>query len=282
LRLLSFAKINLGLRVLGKRTDGFHEIETVFQQISLYDEMEITLGEAGIELWCDSPDCPSDHTNLAYRAAVLLQRTASDGCRIKITKKIPVGAGLGGGSSNGATALLGLNRLWKMNVPVEGLLQRASRLGSDVPFFISGGTMLGRGRGELLTPIHTALSYWGVLVSPPLHISSGWAYQNSNFSLTKSIKKSKLNGFTRNFDNVETWQKELKNDLEPVVFHHYPVCHEIVKKMLDSGAFFSRMSGSGSTVFGLFKTRDAAQRASLNFERLYRVHLFEPVYSKNY
>lgn len=277
----SYAKINLGLRVLGRRTDGFHEIETIFQQISLKDDLEIELidRDRDIEIKTIPPVCPDNETNLAFRAAKILQGTMNRrlGCRIVIRKNIPIGAGLGGGSSNAAATLTAMNELLKAGLNRKKLTELASRLGSDVPFFILGGTALGEGRGEKLTPLKSMPVYTGLLISPPLHISSAWAYQNSNFSLTKTFKKSKLRSFTRISSQTEKWRHFLRNDLEDVVFHKYPYLKEVVDRLYDLGAFHARMSGSGSSLFGLFESGEVATTAGTFFKKEFDTFLFEPV-----
>ena len=177
--LTSCAKVNLGLRILSKRTDGFHDIETILQAIDLCDRIEIAgCPEPAIEVRCDHPEVPSGPENLAHQAARLMQKelSAKGGCRIIIRKKIPPAAGLGGGSSNAAAVLIGLNRLWKMPLSDHKLARMAARLGSDVPFFLQGGTVLARGRGEVLTPLKMQADFHLVVVKPDLSISTAWAY----------------------------------------------------------------------------------------------------------
>ncbi len=280
MRQFSFAKINLGLRVLGKRSDGFHEIETVFQTISLKDEIEFFPVKDGIKLTCDSPDCPSDETNLIFKAATLLkkQTNTSKGCHIFLKKEIPVGAGLGGGSSNAATALVALNKIWNTGLTINDLAILASQLGSDVPFFLYGGIALGKGRGEKLTHINSAPDYWGLLVCPNLQIFSKWAYQQFNFNLTKSFKRSKFSVLTRNFPEFELWNSFLVNDFENIVFNSYPELHSILTGLNHNDAFYARMSGSGSTLYGLFKNGEKARAAQNYFQKSFQTYIFQPVY----
>jgi len=263
LKVSSYAKINIGLRILGKRPDGYHEIETIFQQISLKDEIEITSLQDDIVLECTDQNCPRDYSNLAYKAARLLKDEIhkSVGCSIKLFKRIPIGAGLGGGSSNAATVLKALNELWDVHLPQDELVRIAEKIGSDVPFFIYGGTCIGQGRGEILTPIEPPGNIWGVLVCPPFGISSKWAYQSSNFSLTKMQKKGKFRSFGNIFPQLEVWKDVFTNDLEPVVFAKYPIIRSFVERFYELGAFFSQMSGSGSSSFGLFTEQEGAEQA---------------------
>ncbi len=280
LRQFSFAKINLGLRILGKRKDGFHEIETVFQTISLKDEIDFCPINNDIKLTSDSPFCPSDQTNLVFKAASLLKQhtKTSKGCHIILKKKIPVGAGLGGGSSNAATTLVALNKIWNTQLTTKELNKLAVHLGSDVPFFIYGGIALGKGKGEKLTQINTLADYWGVLVCPNLQILSKWAYQQLNFNLTKSFKRSKFSVLTRNFPEINIWDSLLVNDFENIVFNVYPELRTILKDLKNYDAFYARMSGSGSTIFGLFETAELAQAAQKYFQKSSRSFIFKPVY----
>ncbi|MBN2412307.1 4-(cytidine 5'-diphospho)-2-C-methyl-D-erythritol kinase [candidate division KSB1 bacterium] len=279
-RQFSFAKINLGLRILGKRNDGFHEIETVFQTINLKDEIEFCPVDNELKLTSDSSFCPSGQTNLVFKAATLLKKhtNTSKGCHIILKKKIPVGAGLGGGSSNAATTLVALNKIWNTGLTIKELKNLASQLGSDVPFFLYGGIALGNGRGEKLTQINSAPDYWGVLVCPNLQILSKWAYQQFNFNLTKSFKRSKFSVLTRNFPEFEIWNSLLVNDFENIVFNSYPELRTILNDLNQNGAFYARMSGSGSTLFGLFEKREMAQTAQNYFQKSFQTFVFQPVY----
>ena len=280
MRQYSYAKINLGLRILGKRKDGFHEIETVFQTISLKDEIEIRPLHNYIKLTTNSLFCPSDQTNLVYKAASLLKRHSktTKGCHIFLKKKIPVGAGLGGGSSNAATTLVALNNIWNTQLSIKEQKKLAAQLGSDVPFFINGGIALGQGRGEKLTPINTFPDYWGVLVCPNLQILSKWAYQQLNFNLTKSFKRSKFSVLTGNFPKPDDWNSLLVNDFENIVFNAHPELRTILKDLNQHGAFYARMSGSGSTIFGLYEKEDSAHAAHNYFQKSYGSFIFKPVY----
>ncbi len=275
----SHAKINLGLHVLGKRPDGYHEIETIFQEISLKDEIEIVLTEGGITIECRPAVCPENSDNLAFQAAQLLQQRAksTSGCHIVIHKRIPIGAGLGGGSSNAATTLKALNQMWNLGLTEQILEGLGASLGSDVPFFVKGGTALGTGRGEKLSPVRLSAQYWGVLVCPHFSVSTKWAYQSANFSLTKTAKSSKFFRFLENLDNLGMWKKLLPNDLETVVFSCYPTLRTIVDKLYELGAFYARMSGSGSSLLGLFLSLEEAQKAESTFHGRAKVFVFRPM-----
>ena len=275
----SYAKINIGLKILNKRNDGFHELETIFQQIDLKDDIEIKVVDNTIELTCEPVICPQDKRNLAYQAAQKLKDNIATklGCKIHINKRIPVGAGLGGGSSNAAITLTALNQLWDAKLTRKELATLAADIGSDVPFFIYGGTAFGAGRGELITPITHATDFFGVLVCPDFSISTKWAYQQLNFSLTKTRKKSNFHSIFQNFLNTGTWKKELVNDLESVVFEKYPILENIISSLYEFGAFFSQMSGSGSSIFGLFSSLQEASLAREELEKKFKTFLFQPI-----
>ena len=265
---------------MGKRSDGFHEIETLFQSISVYDYLFIEPDENDTSFTTDADWCPHDDSNLVVRAATLLKEVTgiSAGCKIHLEKHIPAGAGLGGGSSNAGTTLVALNTLWNTRLSGDDLGQLGAKLGSDVPFFIRGGTALGTGRGEILTPVTIHTAYWGILLCPSVHISTPWAYQQMNFSLTKSFKNSKFSVFTSRAVPAREWPELLTNDFEPIFFKAHPELASIPTDLIQAGAFFAGMSGSGSSIYGLFDTESAAKKAIADFSRQYnRVFLFQPV-----
>jgi len=269
LSLTSCAKVNLGLRVLSKRPDGFHEIASILQAVDLCDAVEISARpEADIEVLCDHPEVPSGPDNLAYRAARLAQKegAAQQGCRIMIRKRIPPAAGLGGGSSNAATVLIGLNHLWQLSLSDNQLVRMAARLGSDVPFFLHGGTMLARGRGEELTPLRMRADFHLVVVKPNLSISTAWAYDRAKIPLTSNSKIVKLKGLKeiRSLDQVLPL---LDNDLERAVGDEYPLIGEIKSDLVSKGAIAAAMSGSGSAVYGIVEDREAAERLAQRMRR---------------
>ncbi|HNW59322.1 MAG TPA: 4-(cytidine 5'-diphospho)-2-C-methyl-D-erythritol kinase [bacterium] len=275
----AYAKINLGLRILGRREDGYHELETIFQQISVRDVLTVAAQPDGIVVGCSDPAIPVDEGNLAWRAAALLRQRAgvTRGCNIQIQKNIPVGAGLGGGSSDAATTLMALNRIWELHWPLPQLMPLAAELGSDVPFFLLGGSALGRGRGEILTPLQIPQEWWGVLLYPNLPISTRWVYENATFNLTKSLKNSKFYSLTSFAERLSDWDLHLANDLEPVVFNRYPHLMELVEGFRRKGAFYARMSGSGSALFGLFLDKSDALNALAGTRQEHTTFLFHPI-----
>ena len=276
----SFAKINIGLDIVNKRPDGFHEIETIFQEISLHDKLTFQHDE-NINLKCDDPRCPTNETNLVFKAAQALKTIngRQSGATIRINKNIPMGGGLGGGSSNAACAINSLSMLWNIPLSTDDKINIGARLGSDVPFFITGGTAFGKGRGEILESISIFSNYWGVLVTPGVSVSTKWAFSSLNFSLTKSLKKSNFGTFFHRSIDLEFWQTALKNNLEPVVFGAYPEFLNIKRLLYRHGAFYAQMSGSGSSLFGLYETKDGALKAQQAIT-CYKTFLFKPVTKK--
>jgi 4-diphosphocytidyl-2-C-methyl-D-erythritol kinase len=255
------AKINWFLSILDKRADGYHEIISAMQCVDLFDVLSFDESE-DIRLISEL-DIPPDE-NLVYKAAVLLKNFSSieAGARITLHKNIPLAAGLGGGSSDAAAALIGLDRLWKLNLPAETLMSLASGIGSDVPFFLSGKLSLVRGRGELVTDLKTETSAVVLLVKPDIPVSTAWAYNSFQTRLTKKTVDIKLFCQALRNGNYDYLRNSAFNDLEDVVFRKYPVIGEIKNALLQNGALFSLMSGSGSAVFGIFQTTEEAVSAS--------------------
>ncbi|MEQ1764645.1 MAG: 4-(cytidine 5'-diphospho)-2-C-methyl-D-erythritol kinase [Pyrinomonadaceae bacterium] len=255
----SFAKINLHLRVLGKRDDGFHEIFTVFQTISLADELSFEPAEV-FELICDDPAVPTDEVNLIVRAAMALK--PNGGARISLIKRIPMGGGLGGGSSNAATALIGLNRLWQLGLNTGQLGSVGAEIGSDVPFFLSGGTGLGIGRGTDIEAIPDFDARPMVLVNPDLHVSTASAYASLR---AENLTNSDLNRILRvcrsEAESPDFLRSALLNDFEPVVFAEFPEIGRANQRLIELGASRALMSGSGSSVFGIFDKEETRQTA---------------------
>jgi 4-diphosphocytidyl-2-C-methyl-D-erythritol kinase len=267
----AYAKINLGLHILGKRPDGYHELETFFLQIDWADRLvfEKTLG-SHIELTCSQADIPADESNLCFRAYQSICEAARRqlGVRLHLEKHIPAGAGLGGGSSDAAVTLMALNRLFELNLSNDTLYQLATPLGSDVPFFLTGGLCLGRGRGEILAPLAMLPDLWVLLVTPPVVVSTAWAYQNYNkLGLTNKQKCRKLPSSSIGQLTDDDLVAVCQNDLEAAVFEKHEKLGLIKAQLQQSGAFVSSMTGSGSAMFGLFRTQQEAQVRKHFFER---------------
>ena len=262
------AKINLGLHIHKKRDDGFHELETLFQMVALFDEVELEETEGNIELFCDTPGIPNDKTNLVVKAARLLQNLFPGKCggvKIKLKKNIPSGAGLGGGSGNAAGVLLALNVLWNLKIPRDDLISMASELGSDVPFFLMSPCAIGTGKGEVLQPVESPISFYILMIYPGFPISTPWVYGNLKLKLTKSENNiSILKNYIMRSEFAQLGAA-LYNDLEPVVFKRYPGILKMKNELLNSGAEGALLSGSGSTVFGIFDNPEIAKKVLVRF-----------------
>ncbi len=256
------AKINLTLDILGKRPDGYHEVAMVMQSIGLHDTIEMEKSAAGIALTINVPWLRADEKNLAWRAAALMQQEygLSGGVNMRLTKRIPVAAGLAGGSADAAAVLRGMNRLYELGLSDAKLCELGARLGSDIPFCLLGGTMLSTGRGEVLTRLSNLPETWVVLAKPRISVSTAWAYQNYDEQ-----------GAEQHPDNARIQQeiargdrkavaKVLCNVLESVTIKRYDVISRYKTMMLEQGAMASMMSGSGPTVFGLVGSRVQANK----------------------
>ena len=263
----SYAKINWTLRVLGKREDGFHELFTVFQTISLHDTISFE-GSDVLELTCDDPNVPTDEGNLIIRAALTLQDASgtTKSARIRLEKRIPSPGGLGGGSSNAAIALVGLKRLWQLDVIDDHQLWMiAKSLGSDVPFFLHGGTAIGTRRGEVTEALDDADEQYMLVVTPDVRVSTRDAFAGvAASSLTSEAQKRNLAVCRKEAESLDLHHSVLINDLEASVFAVFPEIERVKTALIDLGAVNAAMSGSGASVFAVFdkqETRQAAQKA---------------------
>ena len=255
----SFAKINLGLEIVGKRPDGYHDIRTLFQTISLADELDFEPAPDGIlDLGGDDPAIAWDRTNLVHRAARLLQGEAgtAKGARIFVRKEIPAGRGLGGGSSNAAATLLALNGMWDLGLKAGDLARLARGLGADVPFFLKGGLCLGEDIGDRLTPLPDLAPLACLLFFPAFPIATSSIYAGVEPSLTSPGKVSKIMRFLESGDFGL-----LENDLERVILRAYPELERWKSFFREQGALLAQVSGSGSAVFGLFPDTASAEAA---------------------
>ena len=254
------AKVNYRLDVLRRRPDGYHDLRMIMQRIDLCDEITIALSDIpGIRVTCGRDGVPDGPGNIAWRAAnALLTLSGKEtGIDIAITKNIPVAAGLGGGSSDAATVLLGVNELLGLGLGIERLMEIGVTLGADVPFFVFGKTALAEGIGEVLTPIDAVPPLWLVIVNPNIPVSTAWVYQS--LRLTGERIGDNIPRF---FKDVADVAAVLANDLESVTIERYPIIGEIKERLVAAGAAGALMSGSGPTVFGLFEAEDEARRAA--------------------
>jgi len=274
------AKINLGLHIVGKRPDGYHNLISLMVPVNLCDELEFELVPKGIEIRCPNSDLPTNENNLVHRAAqVVLDASRSDiGVRIELTKNIPISAGLGGGSSDAATTLMVVNQMLGNPLKHEDLYHHAANVGADVPFFLLGRWAVAQGIGDSLTPVDNVPTLWTVLMHPHFPVSTRWAYEN--LTLTTRPNGSKFNslGSTSAEEMSVSHQKLLErqqlaiedilplliNDFEPLVFGRYPELHDLRNALLAAGARAVPMTGSGPTLVGLF-TSESKARAAYDF-----------------
>jgi len=273
LSLPSFAKINWSLEIPGKRPDGYHEVKTLLQTISLHDELHFEVSEdRAVSLSCDNPDIPTGSDNLVVRAAHLLRERFEvvQGVRVRLEKRIPINAGLGGASSNAAVTLLALNRLWEIKPGGGELLEIAAKLGADVPFFLLGGCVQATGTGTTLSPLPSApepVRQYLIVITPNAGISTAAAYHalDSRALTTKnanpilSVSQSEANsGDSQPWPSVDS----LKNDFESVIFDIEPEIRRTKEALLQAGALGALLAGSGSSVFGIFADEEDQQRAA--------------------
>ncbi|MBI3990594.1 MAG: 4-(cytidine 5'-diphospho)-2-C-methyl-D-erythritol kinase [Candidatus Omnitrophica bacterium] len=269
------AKINLYLEAVRKRPDGYHDIETIFQRVKLYDDIYLEEKESGITVDCK--EIPQEE-NLVYKAALLLQAEScfSKGARIKLIKNIPLGSGLGGGSSDAASVLLGLNSMWGLGWDRDRLISIGKKLGADVPFFVSEtGTALGSGRGDEISALENNLGGWVVLVTFPFCVSTKEVYEGLKIRLTKPPGDVKLLIDLLRSGRWEGLGLCLYNGLEEVTIRKHPEILSIKNRLIEEGATGALMSGSGPSVFGIFKEKGKAKEACEKIKGGYRVSLIE-------
>jgi len=262
------AKVNLSLRVLGVRPDGYHELQTVFQSIALWDTLSFRSHDGPFRVSCDQPGIPLDERNLVWRAAAALWAAlkrpgALTGVSVSIRKRIPAAAGLGGGSADAAATLIALQRLWHASLSPRRLHNLAALLGADVPFMLAGGTALGVGRGDLIRPLPDPPRRWVVLVRPSFGVSTEQAYQwfDHDRAPASAVAAGGAALPPRAFRQASV-AATVVNDLEPCVARRFPVIAAIGGHLRESGARAAAMSGSGSTVFGLFEQAGRARLAA--------------------
>ena len=254
----AYAKINLGLYVVEKRPDGFHNILTVFHRIDLHDTISFS-PSSDVNVESTDPAAPGGVSNLCHRAAEALREHTgvSHGVRITLEKRIPVGAGLGGGSSDAATVLLHLPQFWGIEIDSFSLHILALELGSDVPYFLGAGSAMGRGRGEILEYFPLEIPFAILLCNPNIHIATGWAF--SCITPGPPMAEDLRRVLTDGMHDPGLLRATLSNDFEPAVFSAHPAIGELKQEMLKGGAVYAAMSGSGSSVFGFFPTMDQAE-----------------------
>lgn len=280
IRVPSFAKINLGIEVVRRRSDQYHEIRTLFQTVALCDVIDFELLPApGIVLTGNDPSIPWDENNLIFRAARLLREESgsTEGVSICVDKNIPPGKGLGGGSSNAAVTLWALDRLWNLGMGKARLKDLGGRLGADVPYFLDGGLALGLGRGDICFPQPDLPSLSALVLFPDLAVQTASVYRKLRISLTLNPKDSKIIRFidTRDFSS-------LRNELEDTIFCLYPQLKENKSLIKSPESELSLVSGSGSAVFSLFSDRKKAEAAADRLGREYKTVVVDTVSKKKY
>lgn len=261
----AYAKVNIGLDVLRRRPDGYHELKMIMQTVDIFDDLTFErTREPGIRLSIEGADLPADENNLVYKAAALMmeQRQIGEGVAITVTKRIPIAAGMAGGSADAAAAMRGLNALFDMGYSAEALRELGVRLGADIPYCITGGTMLSEGIGEVLTPLSAPPECYLTVAKPNIDVSTAFVYQNLHADslpfhpdidgMVKALAAGDLKGITDRMENV----------LETVTVPMYPVIDRIKRRMRMLGAENALMSGSGPTVFGIYKERKTAEKAA--------------------
>ena len=264
IRINAMAKINLGLDVLRRRENGYHDVKMIMQTVNIYDTLEFVKTEApGIVVKVDAMELPTDENNLIYKAAKLLfeQCAVTKGVIITLTKRIPIAAGMAGGSTDAAAALVGINQLFDLQLSIQELKEIGVKIGADVPYCIEGGTALSEGIGEILTKLPDAPDCFVVVAKPEFSVSTKYVYENLHANelkyhpdidgMAEAIREGSLEGVCKRMENV----------LETVTETKYPVISELKKLLKDVGAENSLMSGSGPTVFAVFKEEEMAEKA---------------------
>lgn len=265
IRQKAYAKVNIGLDVLRRRPDGYHELKMIMQTVDIFDDLTFERErEPGIRLRVEGADLPADENNLVYKAAALMmeERQIKEGVAITVTKRIPIAAGMAGGSADAAAAMRGLNALFEMGYATETLRELGVRLGADIPYCITGGTMLSEGIGEVLTPLPAPPECYLVVAKPDMDVSTAFVYQNLRVDslpshpdidgMVEALAAGELRGITDRMGNV----------LETVTVPAYPVIDRIKTRMRELGAENALMSGSGPTVFGIYKEQETAKKAA--------------------
>jgi len=258
--MLAPAKLNLLLKITGQRVDGYHALVSVLVPVALYDKLKISKLERGLKVYWSGRELPKGQNNLVNRAAVSFFKKTGirKGAKITAIKKIPVSSGLGGGSSDAAATLKGLNQLWGNSLSSGDLERLALSLGADVPFFLLQRPSIARGIGEILQPMESFPSFWYVIVSPNLMVSTAWAYKRVKLQLTNKEIRSIVNSSKKAIFNIP---ELLSNDLEGVTLEKYPFLCSIKDSLIKLGALGALMTGSGPSIFGLFDSSKKAYEA---------------------
>lgn len=280
----AYGKINIGLDVLRKRSDGYHEVKMIMQTVSLYDRITITANteNSDIVLETNLSFLPTNDNNIVYKAAKLLKEefNIKEGLVIKLEKHIPVAAGMAGGSTDAATTLELLNTMFSLGLSKEELMKRAVTLGADVPYCILKGTALSEGIGEVLTPLTPLMPCYILIVKPPIYVSTKFVYEN--LKLDDLDSHPDIDGIRQAIEDGDVYAMahKMANVLETVTEDNYPVISSIKQSMLENGAISSLMSGSGPTVFGIYDNEETVNLAATFFKinyPSYRTHITKPI-----
>jgi len=274
----SYSKVNIGLKVLSQRDDGYHNIYTIFQELNFGDSIDIEKRDHGFKIIANVDWVPTNKSNICYKAYTEIKKEFSEvkGIHIKIDKKIPIGSGLGGGSANAAALLKGIKNIYKLEVTESKLEEIGSEVGADVPFFIRGKTQLGEGIGDKLTQLPKAIIGTYLLVIPKISIRTEWAYSVIKNRLNNQNKNAKFSSFSNeDYSSLQIFE----NDFEQIVIPAYPEIGAIKSKLLNLGARFASLSGSGSTVYGVYDDEASAKEAELLFHTSHQTILANPTNS---
>ena len=274
----SYSKVNIGLKVLSQRDDGYHNIYTIFQELNFGDSIDIEKRDCGFKIIANVDWIPTNKSNICYKAYTEIKKEFSEvkGIHIKIDKKIPIGSGLGGGSANAAALLKGIKNIYKLEVTESKLEEIGGEVGTDVPFFIRGKTQLGEGVGDKLTQLPKAIIGTYLLVIPKISIRTEWAYSVIKNRLNNQNKNAKFSSFiNEDYSSLQIFE----NDFEQIVIPAYPEIGAIKSKLLNLGARFASLSGSGSTVYGVYDDEASAKEAELLFHTSHQTILANPTNS---
>jgi len=274
----SYSKVNIGLKVLSQRDDGYHNIYTIFQELNFGDSIDIEKRDCGFKIIANVDWIPTNKSNICYKAYTEIKKEFSEvkGIHIKIDKKIPIGSGLGGGSANAAALLKGIKNIYKLEVTESKLEEIGGEVGADVPFFIRGKTQLGEGIGDKLTQLPKAIIGTYLLVIPKISIRTEWAYSVIKNRLNNQNKNAKFSSFSNeDYSSLQIFE----NDFEQIVIPAYPEIGAIKSKLLNLGARFASLSGSGSTVYGVYDDEASAKEAELLFHTSHQTILANPTNS---
>lgn len=269
LGLKAYGKINLGLDVLRRRENGYHDVRMIMQTVGIFDQIDLIRNEQpGIQLETNLHYLPTNESNLAYQAAKLLmdEFQITEGVSIKLKKYIPIAAGMAGGSSNAAAVLFGVNKMFQLGLSMQGLMDRGVKIGADVPYCIMRGTALSEGIGEILTPLPAVPQCHVLIAKPAISVSTKFVYENLNANSLRPEQHPDIDAIIEgiNEQDIHKIADNLGNVLETVTIKEYPIIQAIKDQMIADGAIGSLMSGSGPTVFGLFTDQQAAQKAYEN------------------